>query len=74
MLEPRLELQTFEEMVKGYVRHDRIFANLESNQIVMGKAIEGIREDMRRMTRAINEFIDAVSHKFKDPAQERRLK
>ncbi|HPZ09255.1 MAG TPA: hypothetical protein PL110_14190 [Candidatus Eremiobacteraeota bacterium] len=61
-------------------RHDKILANLELNQIIMGKAIvgieksvegieksvSGIREDIGRMARAMNDFIDAVGFKFKD--------
>jgi archaellum component FlaC len=78
--------KAIEEMVSGYKRHDKILINLEANQIVMGKAMEGIREDVHgireevkgiknevsRFVSVVSDFMDAVGYKFKD--HEERIK
>jgi len=58
--------KAIEEMTKGYQRHDKILANLEANQIVIGRAMEGIREEVGRMARVLNEFMDVVGYKFRE--------
>lgn len=61
-------------------RHDKILANLEANQIVIGKAMEGIHEEVgsikeevkgikveiSRLVNIFSNFMDAVGYKFKD--------
>jgi len=47
-------------------RHDKILVNLEANQIVIGRAMEGIREEVGRMAKVLNEFMDVVGYKFRE--------
>jgi hypothetical protein len=56
--------KAIEEMVKGYDRHDKILANLEANQIVTGKAMEGIKTEVSRLVNIMSSFMDVVGHKF----------
>jgi len=65
--------KAIEEMTKGYERHDRILANLEVNQIVMGKAMDSIKEDVHgikievsKLVNVMSNFMDMVGYKFKD--------
>jgi archaellum component FlaC len=69
-----------ERLDKSIERHDKILANLESNQIITGKAMEGIHEDVgiikeevgnikvevSRLVHIVGDFMDAVGYKFKD--------
>ncbi|MEQ8191687.1 MAG: hypothetical protein ABRQ39_27220 [Candidatus Eremiobacterota bacterium] len=47
-------------------RHDKILTNLEANQIVMGKAMEGIKTEVSRLVNIMSNFMDMVGYKFKD--------
>jgi len=65
--------KAIEEMTKGYQRHDKIMANLEANQIVIGKAMESIKEDVHgikvevsKLVNVVSGFMDAVGYKFRD--------
>ena len=69
-----------ERLDKSIERHDKILANLEANQIVTGKAMEGIHEEVgsikdevkgikvevSRLVNVVSNFMDAVGYKFKD--------
>jgi len=55
-----------ERLDKSIERHDKILVNLEANQIVIGKAMEGIRMEVGRMAKVLNEFMDVVGYKFRE--------
>ncbi|GEM_PF-1254442 len=68
-----------ERLDKSIERHDKILANLEANQIVIGKAMEGIHEEVQgiksevsKLVNIVGDFIDAVGYKFKN--HETRIK
>jgi len=58
--------KTVERLDKSSERHDKILANLEANQIVIGKAMEGIRVEVGKMAKVLNEFMDVVGYKFRE--------
>jgi len=55
-----------ERLDNSLEKHDKILANLEANQIVIGKAMEGIRTEVGRMVKILNEFMDVVGYKFRE--------
>ena len=65
--------KSIERHDKSIERHDKILANLEANQIVIGKAMEGIHEEVEsikvevsRLVHIVGDFMEAVGYKFKD--------
>jgi len=71
--------KSMEKQDKSIERHNKILANLETNQIVVGKAMEGIKEEVQgiktevsRLVNVISNFIDSVCYKFRD--HENRIK
>jgi len=62
-----------ERLDKSVERHDKILVNLEANQIVIGKAMESIKEDVHgikvevsKLVNVVSGFMDAVGYKLRD--------
>jgi len=71
--------KSIERLDKSIERHDKILANLEANQIVIGKAVESIKEDVHgikvevsKLVNVVSGFMDTIGYKFRD--HESRIK